>query len=199
MKFKIANNQLIIRKLFSSVKLSPSDIDIIDCSGAEVQIKTKSGTTYALKRIDFIMKELEVLNFVYKNRIGFVSLDFNEMDSLYLESELDDKLLENLERIRVIGLPLLREKFGLGYDLLIVPKNEGAAVSVGLGAVSNGYAVKFNNPYSDNGMMDELYVFVLARITPINGECLFALARDFDSDKELEETLKDIIAESELV
>ena len=198
MKLLIKNNQLIIKKFLSTVTLNPGDIELIDCSEVDTKIKLRNGKVYTVSRLKVIFFETDLMKFAYKNRIGFISLDFNDMNTLYLESELQDRLMDQLERIRVLALPHLRQKYGLDYDLLMVPYNEDGLVSVTLGAVKQGTAVRFNTPYSSDGSLGDFYIFLLARITPINGEVLYALSTSFETDKELEEELKDIIDESEL-
>ncbi len=198
MKLVTENNQLIIKKFLSKVTLKPEDIELIDCSGSETKIRLKSGKIHTIPRIHAIVYELLILDFVYQNKIGFISLDFNDIDTLYLESELQDKLAEHLERIRVLALPYLKEKYGDDFMFLMVPHYNSSLVSVSLGAVKNGQTVRFKNDISPEGYLDEFNVFILARITPINGEVLYGLASSFEDDKHLEDELKEIIEESEL-
>lgn len=199
MKFDVVNNQLVIKKILTNVKINPGDIELIDCRDINSTIKLKSGKAYRVPMISLITKIDELLEFAYHNRVDFTHYYFDCLSNAFVESEVNDIFMDNLEKIRIIGLPILKAKFGTEYDLLMVPSMDGPIKKVGLGAVKGGQVVHFRNKYSTSGMIDDgLPVIQFCRYNSVNGEFLFSLSDDFEDDQSLRECLEDLIADVEL-
>ena len=200
MKLAVNDNQLIIKKFISSVKLSASDIELIEISEIKTTIKAKSGKTYVLDRLTNLRSEAALIDFAYRNKTNYEYRQGNENDVIfYSESELDDRFLEMLEKIRVSSLPKLKAKFGSEYDLLMVPSRIGPDRTIALGAVKNDQPVRFKTEYTDDGMLDDcITILMLARITAYNGECIYRASFMLEDDDELDECMSDIINDAEL-